>query len=118
MGQTAENTAFASEPFLAALPDQRQVEELHRNSALESPIGALRQPDAAHAALTNLRHEPVDAHRLAAEPDAIRQTEGTLLQESAFGQGAVLSQQRFQPLYQAWIFSAKRGEPLGTFRIR
>src|SRR5690348_9114994 len=98
MGQTAENTALAFESFLAALAHQRQVEELHCDSALESPVGALRQPHAAHAALTNLRHQPVDAHRLAAEPDPIRQTKGTLLQKSALGQNSMFTQQLFQSL--------------------
>ena len=59
MRQTAENDALALESFLAGLPHQRDVEKLHRDFPLKSSVVSFRQPDAAHAALADLRYQGV-----------------------------------------------------------
>ena len=84
MCQTAENAALAFESFLATLTHQRNVEELYRNLPLESAVVSFRQPDAAHAALTDLRYQCVDAYSVARQTLHFWQSNGTLLEETFF----------------------------------
>jgi len=53
MNETGEYSALAFESFLAALPHERDVEEFHRYSPFKSSVVSFRQPDAAHAPLTD-----------------------------------------------------------------
>ena len=62
-----ENAAFTAESFLAAASDERRIEKLDRGIPFEAAIAAPREPDAAHAALTDRGFDRVGANRLAGE---------------------------------------------------
>ena len=65
--QPREDVAFAPEPVLAFPPEERGVQQLDRGPALEAAVAALGQPDAAHSALVDRRHQRVWADRLAGQ---------------------------------------------------
>src|SRR5262249_48586684 len=56
-----EDRPLALETRLAAAADERGVEELQRRLALEQPVAAGREPDAAHPAVSDRRHQRVRA---------------------------------------------------------
>ena len=58
-GEDACPRAGSVSPPVAA--DQRGVQQLDRGPALEAAVAALGQPDAAHAAVADRRHERVGA---------------------------------------------------------
>ena len=72
MGERGEDLAFARHALRepGALP--RAVRQLQRNRPIDEPVGALRQPDHAHAAAAQLAHQPIRhrSHRPAVRPRA------------------------------------------------
>ena len=65
--QPRQHLAFALEAQRAGAADQRRVQQLHRDGALEAAVGAAREPDAAGAALADGRLQRVGADALAGE---------------------------------------------------
>ena len=86
--QPRHDAALAREALGAGGREQPGVEELDRHLGLEAAVGALRQPDAAHAAAADLAHQRVRAHGLAGQPGRWRQGRG--LQEAAVVQAREL----------------------------
>src|SRR5579883_944469 len=64
MKKQTENFAVPRKPFGSRFPHQRDGEEFHCNLALEPAVNSLRQPDAAHSALADLRQQSVRTNRL------------------------------------------------------
>src|SRR5215469_6422698 len=85
VGKPRQDGAFPLEPLLGIMPKEANVEQLDRNSTTESPVAALRQPDAAHASMSDLRQQRVHAHGLAGQGLTPRPRRLRMLQESPFG---------------------------------
>jgi hypothetical protein len=93
MPQTAKKHAFPFEALLAGPADERDVEKLDRYLSLKPPIVSLRQPDAAHTALTDLRDQPVSTEDLAGQTGFTRHSGGALLEKALGAQGVVAREQ-------------------------
>ena len=63
MGEPREDGAFAPEALFTAAADQRGVQQLDRDLALEAAVAARGQPHAAHAAVADRRFQRVGADR-------------------------------------------------------
>ena len=72
MREPGEDVAFAAETLFAGPPDQRGVQELDRDLALEAPVAAAGEPHAAHAALAKRRFQRIGADDLAGECRRLR----------------------------------------------
>ena len=118
MNQKGENAALAFESFLAALPHQRDVEELHRHLPLKSSVVSFRQPDAAHAALADLRDQCVDAKSLTRQARPVRQSRRSPFSRKPSSDSARCSwRELFQLLRQVWILRPQRGQPDRPFFV-
>src|SRR5664279_6314206 len=78
VNEKSKYPAFPFEALFATLPDERDIEEFYRYAALEPSIVSFRQPNAAHAAVTDLRQKSVNANALAGEADGVRQSYGRM----------------------------------------
>src|SRR5438552_1056019 len=67
MPQPGQDATFPLEARLTVPTDQAGVQELGRGLALVAPVAPIRQPDAAHAALAELRAQRVVAEGLTGE---------------------------------------------------
>ena len=76
MREPRQDAAFALESILAA-SREREVQELDRHPPIESAIGALREPDRAHPAASDRRHERVGADGRARQRVEHRGTAGS-----------------------------------------
>src|SRR5262245_18022626 len=65
MREPAEDCAFAFEALLSATSRECDIEKLYSRPTLESPIAAVRKPNAAHPALAYRLYQRVCADRLA-----------------------------------------------------
>src|SRR5215471_15239835 len=117
MGKAPQNAAFPFEPFAAAFPHERDVENLHCRTPFKSPIISFRQPHGAHASAADLRNQSVDTKDLAGQAGVGRQLNGTLVEKSLFGQYAVLLEKQFQLTCQGRIFRTKSREPRRTLLV-
>ena len=61
MREPREDVAFALEPLLAGAPHERHVQQLDGRVSREAAVAALRQPDAAHPAVPDVRDHAVGA---------------------------------------------------------
>ncbi len=137
MREPREDAAFAPEARFARAADERRVQEFHRGAAFEAAVAAFREPDRAHAALADERHEPVraddgaghrerwrrDADASASDESRVRQVQRVPRIESAlFDQALVFEkprvvqarvplEQRLHVGRQRGILGAQRREP-------
>ena len=65
VGEKRKNSSLTPESLFTGLPHQREVQELHCHPAFKTSIVALRKPDTSHAALADLRDQPVNTEYLA-----------------------------------------------------
>ena len=115
VSEAAQNAALAFEPLLSAVPDEGYVERLHGDAPVESAVVAFRQPDAAHAPLTDLRYQGVQPEILTGQAARSRKLGGMRFEEALVGKHAVFPQQNFQLLRQSCVLSAQRSQPEGAF---
>jgi len=92
VGQTRENCPFALEPLFAGAADQGRIQQLQRGLAFETAVAALRQPDAAHSAVTDRRHQPIGADGHPRQRRFWRRHDRPAVEESLGAQLAVLGQ--------------------------
>src|ERR1700751_4299369 len=64
MGEKRKNFTLSPESLFAGLSHQREIQELHGDSAFKKSIVALGKPDTSHAALANLRDQAVNTKGL------------------------------------------------------
>ena len=99
VGEPGENVAFAPESLFAGAAHQRDVQQLDRRASFEAAVASLRQPHAAHPALTDTRRQPVGAEGLAGQrhgqPGVRRERHGAF-QKTRLVQGLVLLEQQPQ----------------------
>ena len=81
MLQPREDPAFPGEARFARAPDERDVQQLDRHTAFEPAVHTFGQPHAAHAALSDRRHQPVGTEIEAREPPNSRGAHGRLVEE-------------------------------------
>src|SRR4029077_12409195 len=96
MREAAKDTALPLEALFAAFSDERDVEGLDRYSPVKSSVAPLRQPDAAHAALTDLRPQSVHAERVTGQTPPAGQPDGVLFEKALLRQLAVFLQEPFE----------------------
>ncbi len=73
MPHARQDRTFAPEPLFAGSADDGGIQQLDCGQSFEPAVAALRQPDAAHAALADQRYELVGAENL---PDQRRRRRG------------------------------------------
>ena len=120
MRQARQHVAFAREALDAAVPEQRQVQELDRDARLIPTVAALGAPDRAHAALADRLAQRVGANRLPRQRRLVRQCEPCIAFEKciALDCGA-LAQQGFQVIRERRVGATDLREPLRTrFSLR
>src|SRR5215475_11790220 len=99
MRESSQDSTLALESLLSAFPHQRDIEKLDRHASLKPAVVAFPQPDAAHTALADLRHQSVGAKALAGQPSPFRQSHA-LLEKPFLGQDTVFMKERLQLVHQ------------------
>src|SRR5258708_37771625 len=117
MDEEAEYFSLAFEAGFALLADECEVEKLHRDSPLESTVVSLRQPNAAHTAVTYLRHQPVVTEGLPGQRGCTWQFDRPRLQETLLDQSTMFREKRFQVIHQGGVLRTQSGKPNGTLLI-
>src|SRR5258705_12905294 len=105
MCQTAQNAAFALEPLFAALPHQRNIENLHRYAPLKPSVASFRQPDRAHSAMADLRNQSVNTKGLTNQASPSWQLQTIPFEETFLRQRAMLTKEYFQFTRQSRDFT-------------
>src|SRR6185369_4728591 len=65
MRERGENLALASEALGETPVPRGEMRQLQRDRSIENSVGALRQPDGAHAAAAELAYQPIRTDRVA-----------------------------------------------------
>ena len=106
--QARHDAALAGEALGAGGREQAGAEELDGHLAFKTAVGALGQPDAAHAALAELAHQGVGPHGLPGQ--ARWGGQGRCLQKAAVVQAAELAQPGGQLLGQGRVLGLQCGQ--------
>src|SRR5882757_3662437 len=109
MDEEAQYFSLALEAGFAPLADECEVEKLHRDSPLESTVVSLRQPNAAHTAVTDLRHQPIVTQGLPGQRSCTRQFDRPRLQETLLNQSTMFREKRLQVSHQGGVLCAQSG---------
>ncbi len=96
MRQAREDRPLAFEALLTAAADERSVEQLHGGAALEAAIAARGQPDGAHSAVADPRHQRIRAEHDACQCRLARLNRRGRIEKAFSGEAAVIVQQRRQ----------------------
>ena len=93
IGEPREDVALAPEALCAGAAHEARVQELDGRAALEPPVVAAGEPDVAHAALADQRHERPVADLLAGERHGrVRRGRRSLEEAVAAGLAALVEQ--------------------------
>src|ERR1700758_4143457 len=109
MDQEAQYVSLAFETSFALFAYEREVEKLPRASPLESAVISLRQPNAAHTAVTDLRYEPVVPKGLPRQCSCTGQFDRSRLEETFLDQSTMLLEKCFQMFHQGGVLGAQGG---------
>ncbi len=93
MVQPGEQAALALESLLAARragAHQREIQQLDRGTPLEAAVGALGEPDRAHAALTDRRNQSIGADDVAGEGHLLERRDAAVFEETLFEHGPAI----------------------------
>ena len=94
VGEAGEDADLAPEASFAGAAHEARVQDLHRHLPLEAAVGALREPDAPHASLPDVRGDPVGAEGLADQRS--RGQDGGSVEEARSAQEAALLEERHE----------------------
>jgi hypothetical protein len=118
MRQAGEDASLTTEAFSAAAAEEREVQELDRRPALESPVAALGKPDGAHSALGYGFEKGVNADRLAGEPWSTGKSSRASLEKAFPHQHLVLFQHRLETRSQDRVLLVQPRQPGNPFLDR
>ena len=94
MREPRQDRAFAPEPFLGRAPEQRSIQQLDRSMAREPAVAALGEPDTAHPAVADRRHQRIRAEGQPGQRGFGRVDHGRRGQKPLRRQQVVLGQER------------------------
>jgi hypothetical protein len=109
VGEEAEYFSLTFEAGFAFPAYEGDVEKLHRDPAIESTVASLREPNATHTAVTDLRHQPVIPEGLPSQGGRSREFNRPRLQETLLDEGTMLIEKGFQVLHQGGALRAQSG---------
>ena len=114
MHEPGEDRAFPPEALLAGAADEARVEKLDGDPSFEAAVAALRQPDAAHAALADGLDQRVRADRLTGERSASRRRRGCVFEELLARDVVVQRQEPVETLGELRILRSQSRELGGS----
>ena len=115
MRKTSKDAAFALKTFFPRAPDQRSVQQLDGDFALETPVAAPCEPHGAHAALAQRRFQRVRADRLTDQRRLLCKGGERTVRQKAFAlERVLLFQKCFELRGERFVFAAQLFKPRRT----
>ena len=109
--QPREDVALSRETLFAGVADQRGVQQLHGDPALESAVAAFGQPHASHASLADRLDEAVRADLHAGERGPRGEDIGNVFQKAHRAHRVEFGEPGRNPLGDGRMLSAERRQP-------
>jgi len=107
ISESCQNAAFSLEPLFGILAKTANVKQLDGNPATESPVAALRQPDTAHASMSDLGEQRIHAHLLACQSPSQQERRPLFFEKPFVGQFPMFLKQPFQCAGQSNILCSQ-----------